>query len=175
MAMTNVILTGERGCGKTTVCAKIVKMAQSGNLSVKGIITLPRYQLGKKVGLDIQDVATGDTYPLAEMDVKLNGPAIGCYYFHGEGIRRGNELLNSVGFCDVLVIDELGPLELVEGQGWHNALDVLKAKTCRLAVVVARPTLVNHLVEKLDGEASFILNVTIGNRDKLPGQILGLL
>jgi hypothetical protein len=26
---------------------------------------------------------------------------------------------------EVLIVDELGPLELVRGQGWANALDVL--------------------------------------------------
>lgn len=174
-AMKVAILSGERGCGKTTVCAKIVKLAQAMNLSVRGILTLPRYSVGKKIGLDVQDIVTGNLYPLAEIEKAADGPVTGHFHFHAEGLRCGSEALGGVAFCDMLLIDELGPLELVAGQGWRNAIDVLNADVCRLAVVVVRPALINHLLGKLEGRSSLVLNVSVANRDKLPEQILNLL
>lgn len=173
--MKIAILSGERGCGKTTVCAKVMRLAQAMSLSVGGLLTLPRYNVGKKVGMDVQDVATGKLYPLAEIDKATDGPVTGHFHFHVEGLRWGNEALENVAFCDVLLIDELGPLELVESQGWCNAIDVLNASVCRLAVVVVRPALINHLLGKLEVRNSFVLNVSVANRDKLPEQILNLL
>ena len=173
--MKVVILTGERGCGKSTVCAHAARLAQAKGLAVRGILTLPRYDGGQRVGLDVEEVPTGVTHPLAELHQTTDGPTMGRYHFHADGIRRGRAILNSITRCDALVIDELGPLELVEGQGWPDAIDVLNAGVCRLALVVVRPGLVSSLVNRLRVGRVFVITVTVANRDRLAEQLTGLL
>ena len=173
--MKVVILTGERGCGKTTVCAQAARLAQAKALAVRGILTVPRYEAGQLTGLDVQDVPTGVIYPLAELHKATDGPTMGRFHFHADGIRRGRAILNSVTRCDVLVIDELGPLELVEGQGWRDAIDVLNAGICRLGLVVVRPGLVSCLIERLRVGRVFVMTVTVANRDRVAEQLIGLL
>jgi nucleoside-triphosphatase THEP1 len=51
--------------------------------------------------------------------------------------------------CDVLVVDELGPIELLGGRGWANALEVLRLGHFGTALVVCRPELLGVLEAKL--------------------------
>ena len=46
--------------------------------------------------------------------------------------------------CDLLVVDELGPLEFNLTTGWIAAFDVLSAKQFRVALVVVRPELLER-------------------------------
>ena len=53
----------------------------------------------------------------------------------------GNRVIQSSIPCDLLVIDELGPLEFKLSLGWVSALEVIKTAQFRLALVVIRPEL----------------------------------
>jgi nucleoside-triphosphatase THEP1 len=74
-----------------------------------------------------------------------------------------------------LIVDEIGPLELLRGEGWIEAMSVLRANDYRLAVVVVRPALVTLFLKSLDGREPLLLSITSFNRDALPGQVLALL
>lgn len=169
-----IVLTGQSESGKTTVCAKLIAMAREKGADAGGVLTLPRYVGGRTVGLDVQDVAEGHVRPLAETVGVTHGPSIGRFRFHAEGIRWGSEILLRTQDCDLLIVDELGPLELLEGDGWHVALDVLRTGTYGLALVVVRPVLVARFGEKLVRPKAITVNVTLNNRDDLPGQIAAL-
>ena len=54
-------------------------------------------------------------------------------------------LLEANPNCDLLVVDELGPLELVRGEGWQAALEALAQGGYCLALVVVRPELLDVL------------------------------
>ena len=126
------------------------------------------------MGLDVQNVADGHVRPLAETVGVTGGPSTGRFRFHAEGIRWGSEILLRTQNCDLLVVDELGPLELLQGDGWHVALDVLRTGTYLWALVVVRPVLVARFGEKLVRPKAITVNVTLNNRDDLPGQIAAL-
>jgi nucleoside-triphosphatase THEP1 len=170
-----VILTGESGSGKTTICAQVAALAQAQGLKAAGVLTSPRLAGGGKVGLDVEDIRTGECRPLAERVGTVDGPAIGDWHFHKDGLAWGTMVLRNATPCDMLVIDELGPLELVQGEGWTISINVLRAGGFRLALVVVRPALVSCLQERLDGIKSFTLAVTGADREVLPGEILALL
>jgi nucleoside-triphosphatase THEP1 len=46
-----VLLTGESGCGKTTLCARVVAALKARGLDVAGVLTLPRFSNGEKIGM----------------------------------------------------------------------------------------------------------------------------
>ena len=77
--------------------------------------------------------------------------------------------------CDLLVVDELGPLELERGVGWTAALGLLQQSGFALAVVVVRPGLVARARDLLPTEEVTLLAVTRDNRDSLPQVIVGML
>jgi nucleoside-triphosphatase len=61
--------------------------------------------------------------------------------FHAEAVAWGNAAFNAASPCDLLVVDELGPLEFERGEGWQAGLATIEAWDYRLGVVVIRPEL----------------------------------
>jgi nucleoside-triphosphatase THEP1 len=100
---------------------------------------------------------------------------MGQWQFHQEGLRWGAEILRRAAPCDVLVIDELGPLELTREQGWTVALDVLSAGKYRMAVVVVRPALVAAFEERIGNLFRRTFTLTESNRRELELEITAML
>jgi nucleoside-triphosphatase len=172
-----VILSGASGCGKTTACRTLAALAESRRLSVGGILTLPYFIAGRVVALEVQDVSTGTSRPLATLAHRASGTTTGRWRFDEDGLAWGATILGGCGGCDLLLIDELGSLELIQGRGWCSALDVLRAGQYRLAVVVVRSSLERHFRDALplpDPRAILTLRVTPDNRNSLPRRILAL-
>lgn len=138
-----VILTGDLGSGKTTTCRRLADRTRQQGLDCAGIVCPARFDGTHKVGIDLLNVRTDELRPLAEVDDRRTALRTGKYRFHTETMAWGRLCLDTACPCDVLFVDEIGPLELERGQGWTNALDILRASTFGLAVVVVRPHLVD--------------------------------
>jgi nucleoside-triphosphatase len=169
-----VLLVGEPGGGKTTVCRRLCALAKEAGFVIAGVVTLPRTVLDEKVGLDVQDVRTGEVRALAESKRPADGPDVGDWHFHRSGLDWGADVLRAIRRCDLLVIDELGPLELVRGEGWQVGLRVLRSDVYDLAAVAIRPSLESRIREHLGGLQAVTLEVTMANRDALPARICAL-
>ena len=166
-----VILTGERGAGKSTVCQQAAALAASKQYLCCGIITLRRYP-----GiLDALDVRSGQVRRLTDGSGRDTALSLGRYRFNPATLAWGNDLLASALPCDLLVVDELGPLEFVRGQGWMAAFDALGEASLSLAVVVVRPELVEQARSLLPTHDTTVLTVTPENRDSLPKVIVEML
>jgi len=86
--------------------------------------------------------------------------------------ERGARALADATPCDLLVIDELGPLELLGDRGWVDALEVLPRGEFGSALVVCRPGLLQALEQKLEGARGgrpIVVTVTEENRVDLVG------
>jgi nucleoside-triphosphatase len=172
-----VLVSGESGCGKTTLCRRVADLGRRQGLDVAGVGTphsagIPggRESSGQR---EVEDLRTGERRPLARQGLPTGGPSAGRWRFFPEGLAWGAEVLQAATPCDLLVIDELGPLELLRNEGWPVALEVLTAGGYRLAVVAVRPALVAALQARL-AEPAPVLTLTNTNREDLPAQILTL-
>jgi nucleoside-triphosphatase len=140
---TLALLTGGRGAGKTRWCGALARAGRDAGLAVAGLVSPPVLAGGEKTGIDLLDVASGERRRLAER-ARPDLPwteGLG-WRFDPEALAFGNALLARVGTCDVLLVDELGPLEFGRGSGLTAAFALLDALRYRLAVVVVRPALV---------------------------------
>lgn len=168
-----VVLTGPSGSGKSTACQEAVRLARLGGRSVAGLLTLRRFEAGRLTGIDVLDLASGDRRPLAELDRATDGPATDHWHFHRDGIAWGSSRLASPAAADLVLVDELGPLELVRGQGWSGAFDALCAPWVRLGVAVVRPALVERFVEVVGGRAPIeVWPLAEATRDGLPASLV---
>ena len=138
-----VILTGAPGTGKTTTCRQLVDRARDLGLDCAGLICPERVVDGVRVGIDVVDVRTEERRRLAEVDDLPGAARMGPYRFDEEAIAWGVTKLGTACPCDLLIVDEIGPLEMDRGEGWVNAIEVLSTGDCRLAVTVVRPSLVD--------------------------------
>jgi nucleoside-triphosphatase THEP1 len=171
MATTIVILTGERDVGKSTVCRQAIALAQAKEYTCGGILTLTQ----PDEELDVLDVRSGDTRRLTlPPDVK---PAViqGRFRFDPETLAWGNLTLARATLCQLLVVDEVGPLEIEEGNGWVKAFDVLHRGDFALALAVVRPELVLKAQMRLPSSATTVLTMTPDDRDALPPILLEIL
>jgi nucleoside-triphosphatase THEP1 len=137
------VLSGPLGIGKTTTCLQLADLARRCGLDCAGLACPARFDGPHKVGIDVLDLRSGERRSLAEAD---NLPALlrtSGYRFDVSAIAWGAAVLASACPCDLLIVDEIGPLELERRQGWVNALEVLRAGQFKLAVVVVRPALLN--------------------------------
>ena len=171
MAIRIIILTGERGVGKSTVCRETIALAQARGYTCGGILTLSH----PDGTLDVLDVRSGDVRRLTlEPDA---GPAVtqGRFRFNPETLAWGNAALAHALPAHLLVVDELGPLEIERGEGWLNAPDLLCRTDFALALVVVRPELVARAQLKFPASATAVITVTPDNRDSVPAILMEML
>ena len=171
MSARIVVLTGERGVGKSTVCHKTIDLARTKEYACGGILTLSRPSGAR----DVLDVRTGDVHQLTLGHGTDTGVLQGRFRFDPATLAWGDDVLTSAAGCDLLVVDELGPLEIERGKGWAGALGVLRASGFTLALVVVRPELLVQAQLKLPASATTVFTVTRQNRDDLPDVLVTIL
>ena len=137
-----VLLSGERGAGKTTWCRSLADLAQEQGLIVAGLASPAVFCDGRKTAIDLLDLSRGETRRLAERAGFGTPETAGLgWCFDPATLAWGNALIKSAGACDLLMIDEMGPLEFSGRDGFTAGFAVIDACRYRLAVIVVRPKL----------------------------------
>lgn len=162
-----LILTGARRVGKTTVCSKAIRLAKKQDLTCGGLLTLAQHGVR-----DVVDVKSERRRRLTQCPDATKGVIQGRFCFDADTLRWGNRVLARATPCDLLVIDEVGPLELARSQGWTSYSNVLKAGRFALALVVVRSELVNRMRASLQGCKPRVVIVTPDNRNQLPATVI---
>lgn len=135
-----VVLTGGRGAGKTTTCRRRVEAARLADWDAGGVISPARFEGGGKTGIWAEDLRTGERRLLASrVSGELTGHRLGPWTFDLQALEWGNQVITAAPPCDLLVIDELGPLEFNQNMGWDASFEVLRSQNYALAIVVIRP------------------------------------
>lgn len=140
-----LVISGWRGAGKTALCQRLAAQARQAGWAVAGLLSPARFaggstDPGDKTGIYVEDLRRGERRLLASnLPGELHGTRIGAWTFDDALFAWGNEVLRQSAGCDLLVIDELGPLEFDANLGWTEGFTVLEQGAYRWAVVVVRP------------------------------------
>jgi len=171
-----ILVSGDRGAGKTTLCLKAVEALQKRGVRCGGVLC-PKLLDGdgKVLGIEVLDL--GESPPprrvLARTDRRLDGPCTGAYHFSAEGFRFGQEALaRGAAGADTLVADELGPLEM-RGQGFVNLLELALDASIRLMIISVRPSLVEEVRQRLKGFRVVLVRVDAASRERAERELLG--
>ncbi len=139
-----IIVTGPREAGKTTFCHRLIDESRRANQRIGGILCPPVFENGKKIAIDAQNLKTGEQRQLATLRTDRSsprGPLTTRWRFDAAVLAWGNEVLQTATPCDLLIVDELGPLEFEQNTGWVAGLAALDAGQFRHGMVVIRPEL----------------------------------
>ena len=171
----NILLTGERQVGKTTVCKHVANLARELGYNPAGMLSPALLgEDGLPVAYHALMVSDGEQRLLARADGDLGGPRTGRYSFDAavfSWVMGRLRAAISQG-CDLLIVDEIGPLELEQGVGLAPILsDLARGKLPPLLLVV-RPEMVRQLQKQLAGIAFRTFTVTQENRQALPDAIV---
>jgi nucleoside-triphosphatase THEP1 len=106
---------------------------------------------------------------------------VGPYSFDPAALARALRVLRRAAAtgCDLLMVDEIGPLELEQGKGFAPILDLLPVEGPTHTLIVVRPALLDPLLLRLRDAVGrpcrtgfTVFSVTEENRDELPLQIV---
>jgi nucleoside-triphosphatase len=162
-----LLLTGNPGVGKTTVLMKTVNALKEKGYSVGGMISREVREGGTRVGFEILDLNSGRRGWLAHINQKT-GPQVGKYRVNIEDLDLiGTQaIINAVEQCDIIAIDEIGPMELFSEKFKEVTRKALESRKLVLAVVhwKAKNTVISEAKNREDAETT---TVTMDNREKL--------
>lgn len=170
-----LVLTGPSRAGKTTVCRRVVAEARSRGLSVAGVLTEDGTTSDGARLQYVVDLRTGSRRLLAAARPGGSSSPSGVpdfgWSFDEEGMAFGRLVLEACAGSDgdVLVVDQLGPLEVLAGRGWTVAFDLIGRGGYGLAIVVVNPRVLDEARSRL-GDCETIV-VTRSDRDDLPAII----
>lgn len=143
------IISGPIQVGKTHFCNSFIKEAQAQGFTLAGVVCPPVFEEQNKTAINIEDLKTHKTRILAtKRTTASEGLLTDHWAFNEEVLRWGNLVLAETEDCDILLIDELGPLEFNRGQGWQNGLLAIDKGKYRIALVVIRPALVETAINR---------------------------
>jgi nucleoside-triphosphatase len=136
------LLTGPRGSGKTSWCVRYAAHARKKDLDPGGLLSPALFHDGKKIGIDLLNIATGEQRPLARRCAHpLEGIRLGDWCFNPATLEWGNQILRTLKNRDLILLDELGPLEFEKGTGLIAGLQLIDEMKFYQAIVVIRPEL----------------------------------
>ncbi len=158
-----VLITGVSEAGKTTWCRALIERALARGLRPRGLISPAVFDSGSKIAIDLVDITSGERKRLAERRPADQSPAVHGkrthnWLFSDPVLAWGNAVLLNLPPTDLLIIDELGPLELLENDGLTSGLKLIAEGQYRLACVVVRPSLLAAALERWPWAK--VLNVT---------------
>jgi nucleoside-triphosphatase THEP1 len=163
-----VVATGRPESGKTTAVQRLVNTLRSRGYSVRGILQPGRFEDGSKTGFAIHDLDTGEETDLAGLVERGEGDHGTRFRFAADGFALAERALAKVQRGDILVVDELGPLEL-RGQGHSRAVQrALQVPGLAGVVLVVRSQLVPALLANLRVDDAAVVDVaTRGGGERL--------
>jgi len=156
-----LVLTGERGTGKTTALEAVLTRLADRGLPVAGLVQPAIFEGGEKTGFRVRNLLNGEEYPLAGRCARNEKGDHGTIFrFDPIGLRQAEKALDTAPRDSILVLDELGPVEL-RGHGHMPALRrAMKERPPRLLMLVLRRHLVPSLLAVLEARDARVVEVT---------------
>jgi len=154
-----VVISGVRGTGKTSLIMGLIKEFQCQGIDVKGVLSPGVFDGEEKIAIEMIDLAAGESRLFARLAEEATTTLqFGDWAFSQETIQWANQRLSLIESADVLVVDEIGPLELDMNRGLHTGLDLLASDIYRLAVITVRPKCLTALSERLHSLSVYSLS-----------------
>lgn len=143
-----LIITGEVNSGKTSTVEKIISDLRAGQKNVGGVYSKGIFIENEKTGFIAVDIKSGETKQLASIQSDNNfNLNQGRFYFNPEVFREYNtNIFNSLN-SDVIIIDEVGKLELDE-KGFFPSVQYLINDFAGKIIMVVRKSLADKVLNK---------------------------
>jgi nucleoside-triphosphatase len=166
-----VFLTGEPGCGKTTVLEKTAELLALRGLKIGGMMSSEIRERGTREGFSVEDLLTHERGILANVG-RSKGPRVGKYSVNICDLERvgAGAIQRAIEEADVVLIDELGPMELHSSRFIESVEAALRSRKHVLGTIHKRAS---HpfVVDVKSNPAYTLVEVTFANREELPVRI----
>jgi nucleoside-triphosphatase len=161
------LISGKPGVGKTTLVQKIIK--RMGSVNMAGFCTAEIRSKGSRLGFELQGL-NGERRTLAHVDIDSRHQ-VGRYGVDKDGFEEFLETLDLLNpEVELIVIDEIGKMELFSNRFWNLVCDALNADKQVLATIPLKGNdFIREIKQRID---IHLLEVTHANRDRLTEAIV---
>ena len=131
-----VILTGDVGSGKTTLLAGLLKSLSPTSPAPDGFLGVRVFEENQMLGYDLRMLRDDRRLPFLRRSEGAAMAAVGSWRLFDSSLAAAAEIIRTSRPNALLVVDELGPLELEGGGHWPALADVLDQPGRRFLFVV---------------------------------------
>jgi len=167
-----IFVTGSPGVGKTSVLLRSVNGLRDRGYEIGGMISREVREGGVRVGFEIKDFSTEQRGWLAHVN-QPTGPKISKYKVNLTDLDAigVSSILDAIRNADIIIIDEIGPMELFSPAFGEAVVQALESNKPVLGTIHfgLRDSLINSIKKREDAE---ILEVTYENRETLHSLII---
>jgi nucleoside-triphosphatase len=159
------LITGVPCSGKTTALWNAVNSLKESGCSVGGMLSREIREGSKRLGFEILSLSSPKRGLLAHVNQKT-GPQIGKCRVNIEDLRRvgTQSIAEAVEKCDVVVIDEIGPMELLSEEFKDTTQKALDS--CKTVAPVIHHRVKAGLITRVKNRQDMeIFEVTLESRD----------
>ena len=151
-------LVGERGTGKTSLIMDLLGILQERKLKIAGVLSPGIFDGPQKIAIELIHLPSRQGRLLAVLhNDNETGMQFGDWAFFQETLDWANEKLQEELSCDLLVLDEIGPLELDFNRGLQSGLVFLAKGEYKLALLSLRPKCAAAIQERFSEIGLFSL------------------
>ena len=132
-----ILLTGRPGVGKTTIVSRVYEHYSKNGFKIAGMTTREVREGGIRTGFMITDLSSGQEGWLAKKD-DGTGPRVGSYVVFTDELEKiGVAALERSmrGAADLVIVDEIGPMEMTSTLFRSNISKVLNGNRTVIATV----------------------------------------
>ena len=162
------VISGETRSGKTTFLKQIINDLKQTNpqLKIGGIIAHGTDYMGERFGFSIENIMTGEKQYLCSREKTHDDDLkTGRFYFSKTGFEFGNNaILNELENLDILVIDEVGYLE-IKGKGWFEAIEKAMNKSGLDMIFVVRKRILEDVLNLWQNKHFIVVDITKNTSD----------
>jgi len=152
------ILTGGVGAGKTRSLCGILSALQSLGVLAAGFVSERVFMDGALAGYDLIDAAGGRRLPFLRRASGPEGDRVGPWRIDPAGLAAAAEIIRTSEPGALLIVDELGPIEL-EGRGHWPALSAVLDLPGRRFLLVIRDSCLTAFTRMFAGRPVKIIPV----------------
>lgn len=167
------ILSGEVNEGKTKFAMQVVDKLKQEGFSPAGFFSVGNTNDNNREAYSLIDIQTGIERELCSFEPGKKKVRVGRFFFNDQGIEFGREILKASlnQGNDLLVVDEIGPLE-INDQGWAPALEVVIKKGSIPHLWVVRESLLKPVIRKWNLGDVYVFNISIEPVDQIASTIM---
>jgi hypothetical protein len=131
-------------------------------IDCSGIISPAIFDGQVKIGIACQDIRSNETKFLARLrNPEDAGVTTKRWSFDPAVMHWTDDQLVKAVPCDLLIIDELGPLESEQDLGWRSGIHALESNLYHTALVIIRPSLLEIATHRF--KPVQIIKISVGD------------
>jgi nucleoside-triphosphatase len=168
-----LVLTGPVHGGKTTFLESSLARWSAHGLAPGGFLSVAVTGASGATGYDLLELKSGHRHPYLRRQGEPGAERIGPFFFVPSTLERAKAIIREADPRELLIVDEVGPLELRGGGLWPVVREALSRPGMSLLLVV-REEILEDVFAALDPHGPLVFDVRDPNvRRSVDESLLG--